>query len=76
MAKDFTIRSDKLDKEKIQVNDKMKKLCDSSNVCDIRAFYILKIVQTFILNPKVCKKQERQANTTTKERHQTNYKSQ
>ena len=59
MAKDFTIRSDKLDKEKIQVNDKMKKLCDSSNVCDIRAFYILKIVQTFILNPKVCKKQER-----------------
>lgn len=29
MAKDFTIRSDKWDKEKIQVNDKMKKLCDS-----------------------------------------------
>ena len=58
MAKDLT---------KVKVNDKLKKLCDFSDIRFIRAFYILKKVHTFILNTKVFTKQERQANTTTKD---------
>ena len=61
------MRNDKWHKEKIKVNGKLEKLYNFPVMLYVRGFYILDDAETYIVNTKVCTKQETWANKTTKE---------